>query len=212
MFWNTDDYWRTDASCKHQLRCLQNWRRSCMYVQLLFCTPTFTTQFTFTQFNNTGNNYLVLNIALISLNGKELYICMHILLKITQVFVIFASSLGNFGKYFSKICTLITQYFIYKNADFKILFAWVDRRHQGEEEKKRKKAFLNILFLIHSFPILSGCGSHIQCMSRCYRKPIVDILCFYFLTCHLLLFWIEIENLSCIQMGHSTSCLPLNMN
>lgn len=88
-----------------------------------FCTPTFTTQFTFTQFNNTGNNYLVLNIALISLNGKELYICMHILLKITQVFVIFASSLGNFGKYFSKICTLITQYFIYKNADSKILFA-----------------------------------------------------------------------------------------
>lgn len=139
MFWNTDDYWRTDASCKHQLRCLQNWRRNCMYVQLLFCTPTFTTQFTFTQFNNTGNNYLVLNIALISLNGKELYICMHILLKITQVFVIFASSLGNFGKYFSKICTLITQYFIYKNADSNILFAWVDRRHQGEEEKKEKR-------------------------------------------------------------------------
>lgn len=60
------------------------------------------------------------------------------------------SLLGKFGKHFSEIGTSITQYFIYKNADFKVLFAWIDRRLQRE---KKKYGFLkHFVFVIYSFP------------------------------------------------------------
>lgn len=87
---------------------------------------------------------------------KPLHLHAFITEKNLSLFLLFTGKQS--GKHIPKICTLIMQYFIYKNADLQLLgfSVWMDRRHQKREEKKTQQAtnklFLRIWVLIYSFP------------------------------------------------------------